>query len=290
MQRSGFGSAVNELSQLLSQALVVPFLRRPRRRRWAGGRASGAQAPARGRHGPLVLVAGTAPDEVVVELIHRAGGRRARAAVVAAASFASVPAGERYRRYLARFGMEQVATVDLSTRLRADRPDPALEAADLVVVGGANPELLVARLADTAALRGLLAAWSRGAVLAFLGAAAEAAGAWWLAPPGEDPPLRPGLGLLPGTCVATDAPIAHLVATALATGVQAVALDAGSAVVVGADGRAQVRAGAVLAVGGTPGGGAERPPLGGVYARVAPAGWYLDLAARRVLPPGATGA
>ena len=323
---------------MLAQAIVLPFRRRTDRGPvWPHrpvARASGLsrRLPLR-VHGHLMLAVGTCPDDVILDLIHLAGGRGARAVVVPAAAYASAPAGERYRRYLQRFGMQRTETVDISSRERAQDPQMAalLAGSDLLVVGGGSPDLLLGVLGGTAAAAGLQAALVRGAALVLFGPTAEAAGEWYLPAGGgsaaaaaSSPPtaygapwtahaalpvrqpeavppalLRPGLGLLPGTLVAAapivDGRVALVFAAALTSGVQALLLDERSALLVRPGWRAEVRAGTVLAVGGANPGRRTEPraraveggsPLGGVYTRVAPTGWQLDLAAHLVLPPG----
>ena len=313
VQIGELGNAVSELSQMLSQAIVLPF-RSPRVGRRAPARAVAmAAGPARtlamNVRGSLFLASGAVADDALVDLIHRAGGRRARAVVLPAASYSFTGAGERYRRYFQRFGMDRADTLDVSTRARAD--DPALAAsiasADLLVLGGGDPGLLLDVLGGTAAAAAIAGAMVRGAVVAAFGPAATAAGEWALGREeerGERAPSagggrRRGLGLLPGTLVATGAHAAGRIAavfgTALTGGLQALLLDDRAALLVRPGWQAEVRAGTVLAVGGGPVplrgyGKAQRPedaPLGGVYTRVAPAGWRLDLAAHVVLPPGA---
>ncbi len=253
-----------------------------------------------------------------MELVHLAGGRGARAVVLPAASYDFASAGERYRRYLQRFGMTHTETADVSTRPRAEAAATAtrLSAADLLVIGGGSPDLLLAVMGGTAVESALQAALARGAVVALFGPASEAAGEWCLPPaegteaqagaaapappagaartPHPTPagaPLRQGLGLLPGTFVAT-APVvggrlAQVFAAALTSGVQALVLDERSALAVRPGWRGEVRAGTVLALGGVDARPLDAPaPLGGAFTRVAPAGWQLDLAARLVLPPG----
>ncbi len=316
MQIGELGNAVGELSQMLSQAIVLPFRSQGRAgRRAAAKTVAMAAGPARtlamNVRGSLFLASGSVADDVLVDLIHRAGGRRSRAVVLPAASYSIAGAGERYRRYLLRFGMNRAETLDLSTRARADDPRLAasIASADLLVLGGGDPQLLLDVLGGTAASAAIAGAMVRGAVVAAFGPAATAAGEWALGreeqqgdrtgPVPAGGGRRRGLGLLPGTLVATGAHavgrIASVFGTALTGGLQALLLDDRAALLVRPGWQAEVRAGTVLAVGGgpVPGRGAgraprpEEAPLGGVYTRVAPAGWRLDLAAHVVLPPGA---
>jgi cyanophycinase-like exopeptidase len=326
VQLGGLGSAVSELSQILSQAIVLPFRRAEVRRRVPRARTQAPVRPGAGPrglaarvHGSLWLAAGALPDEVVVELLHQVGGRRAETVVLPAGAVGVAEAGERYRRYFLRFGMERVQTLVLSTRRQAEDPEAAarLAGAELLVVGGGHPDLLLAVLRDTPAGAALASAFARGASVAFLGRAAEAVGEWCLATGRDavapDPSSLPlgargraqasagaaalcrGLGLLPGTLVACGSHaagrLAAIVGAALTGRALALVLDSGSAVQVRPGWQAEVRAGTVLAAGqpeeAAAAGGRRGPaPLGGVWTRVAPPGWRLDLATRSLLPPG----
>lgn len=311
VQLGDLGNAVSEWSQMLSQAIVLPLRRgelrrrpvpRPRAVALAGGATRGFTVRMRGS---LFLAAGGLGDELVVELIHGVGGRKARAAILPAAAYAFAAAGERYRRSLRRFGMEHTETVEVATRAQADHPAVAakLAGADLLVLGGGDPELLLGAIRDTAVEAALAAALVRGATVAALGPAIEAAGEWYLPAPDAEGDgaaagpagLHRGLGLLPRLLVAAGpnagARVGAVFGAALTAGVQALVLDRRSTLVVRSGWQAEVRAGTVLAIGGD-GEAAGRgtggtAPLGGVYTRVAPAGWRLDLAAHVVLPPGA---
>lgn len=313
MQLGDLGSAVSDWSQMLSQAIVLRRgdLRRrgpPRARAvaLAGGAARKFSVRLRGS---LFLAAGGLSDELVVDLIHHVGGRKAKVVVLPAASYAFAATGERYRRSLRRFGMERAETVEVGTRAAAEDPAVAAQllAADLLVLGGGDPDLLLGVVRGTAVEAALAAALVRGATVAALGPATEAIGEWHL--PAQDRAgeggsagpagLHRGLGLIPRLLIATGAHagarVGAIFGAALTAGIQALILDQRSTLVVRPGWQAEVRAGTVLAVGGgadASEGGSQRrgggsAPLGGVYARVAPAGWRLDLAAHVVLPPGA---
>lgn len=313
MQLGELGNAVSEWSQMLAQAIAAPRGRasapRPRRVVRAAGATRGFHVRLRGS---LVLAVGGLADDLVVELIREAGGRQARALILPAAAYGFAAAGERYRRYLRRFGMEHAETLGVGTRAAAE--DPALAArvaaADLLVLGGGDPGLLLGVLRGTAVEAALAAALVRGATVAALGPAVEVVGAWHL-PSAEEAEaggapggLERGLGWIPRALVAAGPQaacrIGAVFGAALTAGVQAVVLDQRTTVVVRPGWQAEVRSGTLLALGGDEpeavAGTVRRPypglpqgsaPLGGVYARVAPAGWRLDLATRLVLPPGA---
>ncbi len=301
MQIGELGNAVSELSHILSQAIVVPFRRVPARGPTRVARAEGVRPGRRGfgaARGHLLLAAGGLPDDLVIELIHQAGGRKSRLVILPATAYGPA-AGERYRRYFQRFGMERTETLALTTRQQAEAAATAgtIAGADLLVIGGGHPGLLLDVVAGSAAGVAVLAAMAKGATVAALGPAAEATGEWFLPPlegghAGSPVALRQGLGLLPGTLVACGPQAAGrlggLFGAALTERAQALVLDDRSSLLVGPGGQAEVRAGTVLAAGAAEQGQGGPVPLGGVWTRVAPAGWRLDLAARAVLPPGAS--
>jgi cyanophycinase len=199
--------ALAELSQLLTQAIVMPIRRRlPERRR-------PAQGPWASRvRGTLVAASGTVGDELVLEMIHRGGGRRARAVVLPAAHVDFQRAGERYIRYFTRFGMQRVEALPLAAREQANDREivERIAAADIVFLAGGDAGLLLDVLVGTASQAALWDALRRGAVVAAAGGAAGAIGTWSVRwgeePPRSEPsgvgveggPSRPGLGLLPG--------------------------------------------------------------------------------------------
>lgn len=300
MQIGQLGSAVSELSQMLSQAIVVPFRGRKRRTQ-APGHLPGHEGPralgVRGR-GTLLLAAGTLTDEQVVGLIHQVGGRQASGVVLPVAAYSLLAAGERYRRPLERYGMDKLETLPLSTRTQAEDTQVAgrVARANLVVLGGGDTGLLLQRLAGTAAEGAVVSALAGGATVCALAAAAEAVGAKVLATgQGADagaPHLVPGLNLLPGTVVVAGRRIAgrlaSVFATALTGNVRLLVLDERATLLVRSGWQAEVRSGTVLVVAGPSKVGADAPPsLGEVVTRVVPAGWKLDLTSGAVLPPGA---
>lgn len=311
MQLGQIGSAVSDLSQAMAQALRLPSPRpartaRPGRVRVLPRAGTGGRGLRSRVLGTLWLVAGTLPDEMAVDMIRQAGGRSARAVVVPAAAYGGAEAGERYRRYLRRFGMEQVETVPASTRTQAADVEAAgrLAGADLILLAGGHRDLLLDVFRGSPAAEAVAQVLGRGGAVAACGAAAEAAGAWVFADGASAPDAAPqsGLDLLPDTLVAA-APhgsgrIAALFGLALQTGLQVLLLDERTVVAVRPGWQADVRSGVALAVGAPPeprreaeprrGRAAppERSPVGGLWTRVAPAGWSLDLTTRALLPPG----
>ncbi len=300
VQLGQLGNAMAEISQMLSQAMVLPF-RQPRRRdhrRPPELVTEPSRALAPRARGTLLVGAGTLPDEQVIDLIHQAGGRRARAVVLPVAAYSFAVAGERYRRALQRFGMERLETLGLSTRPQAENPSlaAAIAGADLILMGGGDAALLLGILSGTPAEAALVSALIRGAAVCAVGAAAEALGERVLAGPvGTAVECGRGLGLLPGTMVvAAGRNSAHLAAvfgSALTSSVQVLVLDDRCTVLIRPGWQAEVRSGTMLAVAPSRAGSGQtagRRPVGEVAVRVAPAGWKLDLPAGMVLPPGAS--
>lgn len=301
VQIGQLGSAVSELSQMLSQAIVIPFRRRapvgpPRRPSILPGRDGPRPGGLRGK-GTLLVGAGTLADDQVVQLIHHVGGRQARVAVLPVAAYGLETAGARYRRPLERYGMDRLDTVPLTTRAQAEDTQLAarIAQAHLIVLGGGDAELLLGRLAGTGAGSAVAGALAGGATVCGLGAAAETVGEYVLvlgAGADAGPRLEPGLNLLAGTAVVAGHRVAgrlgSVFAVALAGNVRLLVLDDHAALLVRAGGQAEVRAGTVLIVQRPQRPAAEEAPiLGEVVTRVVPAGWKLDLASGAVLPPGA---
>ncbi len=201
---------MGELSRLWSQAIVLPWRRH--REQGAAPPAKGAQPtlpPWKGEgkrseaaRGTLILIGGSRiGDEIILEMIHAAGGRNARIAVLPTASLDFSRGGQRYARSLRRFGATRVETVEIVTRERAQDPAWAARLAenDLIFLGGGDEALLLSIMAGTPAQEALAGAYRRGAVVAGIGAGATVMGRWVAA--GEPGDIVPGLGLLPGVLV-----------------------------------------------------------------------------------------
>lgn len=272
------GATFSELSHLLTQAIVLPGGQR---------RGSGRPGTKRGQDtagGTVVVAAGQLPDDLVPTMIHRAGGRRCRAVVVPTGHLDFGPAGERYVRYLTRFGMQGVQVAELVTRQQAADPNRSalLAAADLILVGGGDGHLLLDILAETPAETALHQALERGAVLCFAGGAASAAGELALASSGA---FRRGLGLLPHCAIDRTVAVRAQMATSFLAfcrqgrgGPLGLFLDEGAAIAATGHGLLEVRGeGAVMAA--WPATGRQ------LTVHVLIEGWRLDLTAKRIYPP-----
>lgn len=174
MEFGDLSEALAEIAQLLTQAIMMPIRRRfPERRR------RGDRGPFGGRvRGTLVAAGGTVDDELIVEMIHRGGGRRARTLILPAAHVDFQRAGERYIRYFTRFGMQRAEALPLAAREQADDREVAdrIAAADIVFLAGGDTGLLLDVVGGTASAAALREALRRGAVVAAAGAAAGAVG------------------------------------------------------------------------------------------------------------------
>jgi cyanophycinase len=306
LQLGDITDAFTDLAQLLTQSIVMPLRRRlPDRRTPSADKGPwGARV-----RGTLVAAGGTVDDDLIVEMIHRGGGRRARALVLPAAHVDFQRAGERYIRYFTRFGMQRAEALPLAAREQANDREVAerIVAADIVFLAGGDTGLLLDVLAGTASEAALRECLRRGAVVAAAGAAAGAVGAvavdW-----GGDGGVRAGLGLLPG-CLLDRQGVQRgrlgrflLAVASSPDAAWGIGLEEGSALVIqpgwqvevhgqgpalcvdarmlrlpppAANGKATVvsrEPSTLLAVAGAP-------------VHVLPAGWRLDLRAAQILPP-----
>lgn len=316
------GEALTEAARLLSQSILFPS--RGRQGRAATGAAARPQEGVAARHdgredgqgrfspasgGHLVLIGGTRlPDEVILEMIHLAGGRSARIVIVPTASLDFTRGGERYVRSFRRFGAQHVERTDLVTRRRADDPGQVgrLAEADLIFFGGGDEGLLLDVLRDTAAMTAILAAHRRGATVAGIGGGAAVLGEWVLRAreqEGEDITgtglaLEGGLGLLRGTLVDRQflqtgqmGRLLYAIAAgadsgfALPAGSVCLAIDEGAAMLVAPGGEGRV-VGTGMAMAATLEQAASvatsAPHLS---VRVLPPGCRYDFALRQPLPP-----
>lgn len=156
--------------------------------------------------GPMVLMGGLpAPDESIVAMIHLAGGRSARLAVIPVASENHEQAAEQGLKLFTRFGMRKVEVFDLTTRERAESPEwnAKLAAYDAVFLCGGKESVGLEVLAGTAAahtLKGMLAV---GKPVAGLCAGAAILAERLVVRRDGDEVLAEGLGLASGLLVDT---------------------------------------------------------------------------------------
>jgi cyanophycinase len=261
MKLDRLGDITSELSTNLVSAIVLPgglleWLTRPlperlRDRFRSGGNREQAAEPQRNPApvGPLVLMGGLpVPDESIVAMIHLAGGRSARLAVIPVATDSHTEVAEQGVKLFTRFGMRKVEVFDLITRERADSPEWAkkLSAYDAVFLCGEDETIGIDVLGGTVcatALREMLAA---GKPVAGLAAGAAILGDHVFVRRNEADEVDRGLGLASGMLLNTrfsqENRFARLTKALHADGINrnlGVGLDAGAAVAI-RDGEAKV--------------------------------------------------
>lgn len=303
---SGLTAWWSDLVDMMSQSLRVPT--------HGSNRRTGGKPAARGW---LVPMGGDAiHDDVVVGLIHLAGGRREPAVVLAPDGAGGPGLGQGLVHALQRFGMEQTRLLPLAGGTEAwDREVvQQIATARLILLGGGDPVALVANLAGTPVRKALQYAYQQGAVVAAAGSAAAALGAQ-LPPAGEgaDSPLLSlnGYHEEAGTASLDLFPMALQLSNTLIIDSQviernrlgrllygaaqnpdllALGLAENTAAFIGPMGDLRVQgAGVAVVVDGRKGRGAPGPAASGALrdlnVHVLPAGYGFDLASRRPLPP-----
>jgi cyanophycinase len=206
----------SELSSNLVKSIVLPgslleWLTRPLPERLrdklraagAGNRAGEAEHTQRATvaGGPLLLMGGMpAPDEAIVAMIHLAGGRSARLAIIPAAAENCAAAAEAGSKLFTRFGMRGLEVLDLTTRERAESPEWAakLAAYNAVCLVGDSETIGLEVLQGTLAVRTLRDMMAAGKPVAALGAAAAIMGDRVVVQRGGQDVATEGLGLAPG--------------------------------------------------------------------------------------------
>lgn len=158
--------------------------------------------PAEPLFAPVVLFGGyPVPDVAVVELLHLAGGRAARFAVIPLASDEGEGAGAEALRLLTRFGMRNSFVLPVVSREQADRPEVVAElaACDGIMLCGTDPVDCMRLLSESYAAQAILTLAAAGKVVSGLGAGATILGEQFLTvnDSGELEMVQ-GLGLLPG--------------------------------------------------------------------------------------------
>lgn len=217
MNLDRLGNITSELSSSLLRSILLPGglrawfskpigervrdLQRSRRPEARADDEIPAIRPAEPLSAPVVLFGGhPVPDVAVVELLHLAGGRAARFAVIPLAT-AGEDAGADSLRLLTRFGMKNSFVLPLSSREQADRPEVVaqLAACDGVLLCGIDPILSMSLLSESYAAQAILTLAAAGKVVAGLEAGATILGDQFLtvSDSGELQMVQ-GLGLLPG--------------------------------------------------------------------------------------------
>jgi cyanophycinase len=260
MKLDRLGDFTSELSSNLAKSIVLPsnlleWLTRPLDRlrgaaRGSAGREGADTARSAIASGPILLMGGApVPDEAIVAMIHLAGDRNARLAVIPVAATEPEKAAEQGVRLFTRFGMRKVQVFELTARERANDPEWAAQLAqfDAVFLCGDSVSRGLEVLRETLCAQTLREMLSAGKPISGLDAGAVILGERILL--SYDPlEITEGLGLAPGMVVETsftqEARFSHLaksfsagkVGTLLGVGLDAgtaVALRAGEAKVLG---------------------------------------------------------
>lgn len=217
MKLDRLGDITSELSSSLVKSIVLPgglleWLSRPlperlreKLRGVAGQDAKPNDAVAATRvavpAGPLVLMGGLpAPDEAIVAMIHLAGGRTAKLAIIPCATTNHAAAAEQGARLFTRFGMRNLHVFDLTTRERAESPEwtARLSEFDAVFLVGENAAVGLEVLRGTLSARTLKEMMAAGKPVAGLDAGAAILGARVLVNHDGQDQLVEGVGLAPG--------------------------------------------------------------------------------------------
>ncbi|HEY3368474.1 MAG TPA: Type 1 glutamine amidotransferase-like domain-containing protein [Symbiobacteriaceae bacterium] len=263
MKLERLGDITSELSSNLVKSIFLPgglleWLSKPlaglRERSKAGAKPGEAVEAVTARPavalGPTVLLGGIpVPDEAIVAILHLAGGRTARVAVVPVAAMEQdrAAAAEEVVRLFTRFGMRKVEVLELSTREQADNPElvTKLAASDAVVLCGASAATGLQVLRDTACARVLKELQAAGKPVAGLNGGAKILADRLITLQNGVLTVAEGIGLVPGLLIETDftqeARFGRVVKALneSAAGLMGMGLDAGSAAVI-RDGESKV--------------------------------------------------
>lgn len=262
MKLERLGDITSELSSNLVKSIFLPgglleWLSKP----LAGlrERSKGAAKPAEavvesGRAavalGPTVLLGGApVPDEAIVAILHLAGGRGARVAVIPACAPEADRAAvaEEGVKLFTRFGMRKVEHLELSSRERAISPEWATRLAeyDAVLLTGPNAALGLELLRNSACAQTLREMQAAGKPVAGLNGGASILAERAIIHQNGTQACTEGLGLVPGLLIedgfTQQSHFTHMVKALneCATGLMGMGLDGGSAAVI-RDGESKV--------------------------------------------------
>jgi cyanophycinase len=263
MKLDRLGDITSELSANLVKSIVLPggfleWLSKPLAERLrdlksgnSGSRAGEGAEPVRitVANGPLLLIGGApVPDEAIVAMIHLAGGRASKLAVIPVATLEHAQVAEEAVRYFTRFGMRNIQVLELTTRERAESPEWSahLAACDAVFLCGENASIGLEVLRGTYCARTLQEMMAAGKPVAGLGGAGAILAERLMVQQDGQEVLTQGLGLGPSLAVdayfTQQSRFGHLVKALNkegATHLMGLGLDSGAAVVI-KDGDAKV--------------------------------------------------
>lgn len=220
MKLDRLGDITSELSTSLVKSIVLPgsllewlttpLKERIRDRLKPGNGTKAGDLPDVGRAnialGPIVMMGGVpVPDEAIVAMIHLAGGRSARLAVMPVATQEHQSVAENGLRLFARFGMKKAQALDLITREQAESPEYAerLASYDAFFLCGEDAGIGLHVLKETLCGRALRALHTAGKPVAGLGGGATMLAERLFVDRGGEEQLVEGLALAPGLLVET---------------------------------------------------------------------------------------
>ncbi|MGE5676348.1 MAG: cyanophycinase [Mycobacterium leprae] len=260
MKLDRLGDITSELSANLVKSILLPgglmeWLSKPlaeRLREKAKATAKpgeGAEARSTVALGPTVLFGGAPiPDEAIVALLHLAGGRSAKVAVIPVAATDQARAVEDGVRLFTRFGMRCVEVLELTTKERAESPEWAAQLADhdCVLLCGDSPELGLQALSGTACAATLREMQAAGKPVAGLNAGAMLLGDRIMLQRDGGQVLEKGLGLAAGLLIESSftqttgfGQMVKALGTETASGLLGIGLEDGTALVI-RDGEAKI--------------------------------------------------
>lgn len=198
------GKLTAELSANLVQSIVLPRRGQPRLNGNPANRRL-SQASPRGR---FVLAPELLNDDQVLAVIHLAGGRDIKVAVIPAAAENYREAGEVTGRAFRRYGITNVESLEVVTRERADNPfwaEKVLES-DVLVLSDGEARRAIGILEGTMVESSLEEALRRGKIVVGCGAGAYLLGEVVIEQGDAAAPAVPeaGLSFLPGISVVED--------------------------------------------------------------------------------------
>lgn len=133
--------------------------------------------------GPLALAGWPISDDVVVDVIHLAGGRSKRFAVLDVGLDPDARLGAEVVRRFGRYGAESFVVCPVTSRNAAMAAGwgPRLHEFDAIIVSGCDTRSVLEILADTPCHQALVERWQMGRIVVGIGAGAGALCRWTVA-------------------------------------------------------------------------------------------------------------
>lgn len=284
-----FSDISQEVSSTLMQALTAPFNAGKKKGRPSDGEAS---PPGPGQGSLVIAGGGKVCDEIILQVIHLAGGRDRQVIILPTGGQRSHQTSEIFRRFFRRFGVEQAECLPLFTREQAGnnfQVEKIRQAKVICLTPGALP-LLLEVIRDTPAEEALRESYRLGGVVVGVGL-----GGVLLGKLAGD---VPGLGLLP-SCILDQrmteknslGTLMQQAANALRAGLPAIAVEEETALVLHHDEfRVIGRRSALVFDNHLGEASPQEPPnsaavMTDTLVHLLPPGYGFDLTSRRPLPP-----